>query len=255
MSALIDNSGNLLGLLIVLLCVGLIILFAAIGRNKPGRSLREIRAFQRFRREVGLAVESGKRLHVSLGHGGINGLQAGSALVGLTMLDRCARAASISDRPPVASTADPLLAMLSQETLHGTYRSLGAERIYDPTNGRVSGLTPLAFTAGALPVIHDEHISANILAGHFGGEVALLAEAGERSGSLTVAGSDNLPAQAVLYAAAQEPLIGEELYAGGAYLGAGPIHSASLRMQDTLRWLLIGIILVSALVKLFLGGG
>lgn len=255
MSALLDAYGNIVGLLVALLCLGLIILFVAAGRNKPGRHLREIPAFLRFRNEVGLAVESGKRLHISLGHGGINNLPAGSAFVGLTMLDRCARAASISDRPPVATSGDPLLAILSQETLRSTYRNLGAERLYEPSSGRLSGITPLAFTAGALPVIHDEQISSNILAGHFGGEVALMTEAGERSGSLTVAGSDNIAAQAVLFASAQEPLIGEELYAGGAYLGAGPIHAASLRMQDILRWLLIAIILIGALYQLFIGGG
>lgn len=255
MSLSLDAYGNLLGLLLALLCLGLIILFIATGRNKPGLNLREIPAFQRFRRAVMLAVESGSRLHISLGHGGINETPAGSAFVGLTMLDRCARAASISDRPPVATSSDPLVAILSQDTLRGTYRSMGAERLYDPSSGRLSGLTPLAFTAGALPIIHDEQISANILAGHFGGEVALLTEAGERSGSLTVAGSDNITAQAVLYAAAQEPLIGEELYAGGAYLGAGPVHSASLRMQDILRWVLTTAIVLGALLRLFLGGG
>jgi hypothetical protein len=254
-SAFLSDYTNLIGLAIALLCLGLILLFVAIGRSKPGRNLREIPAFQRFRREVGLAVESGKRLHISLGHAGVNELPAGSAFVGLTMLDRCARAASISDRPPVATSGDPVLAILSQDTLSGTYRSLAAERMYDPTSGRLSGLTPLAFAAGALPVIHDEQVSSNILAGHFGGEVALLTEAGERSGSLTVAGSDNLTAQAVLYASAQEPLIGEELYAGGAYLGAGPFHAASLRMQDVLRWALIGLILAGALFRMIFGGG
>jgi hypothetical protein len=254
-NALLSEYGNILGLLLALLGLGLIILFVATGRNKPGRNLREIPAFLRFRREVGLAVESGKRMHISLGHGGLHDLPAGSALVGLTMLDRCARAASISDRPPVATSGDPLIAILSQDTLRGTYRSLGAERLYEPASGRLSGLTPLAFTAGALPVIHDEQVSSNILAGHFGGEVALLTEASERSGGLTVAGSDNIVAQAVLYASAQEPLIGEELYAGGAYLGAGPIHAASLRMQDILRWLLVALILIGALLRLFLGGG
>ena len=255
MSAFLDAYTNLLGLVLALLCLGLILFFAGLGRGRQGRNLREIPAFQRFRREVGLAVESGKRLHISLGHGGVNELPAGSAFVGLTMLDRCARAASISDRPPVATSGDPVLAILSQDTLRGTYRSIAAERMYNPTSGRLSGLTPLAFVAGALPVIHDENISSNILAGHFGGEIGLLTEAGERSGSLTVAGSDNLAAQAVMYASAHEPLIGEELYAGGAYLGAGPVHVASLRMQDVLRWLLVGLILLGELVRLLSGGG
>jgi hypothetical protein len=55
-----------------------------------------------------------------------------------------------------------------------------------------------------------------------------------------------------LYATAQEPLIGEELYAAGAYLQAGPLHISSLRAQDILRWVLAAIILGGAILK-FLG--
>jgi hypothetical protein len=108
----------------------------------------------------------------------------------------------------------------------------------------------MSFAAGAMPTIHDEHVSANFFAGHIGTEIALLTEAGERSRSLTVAGTDSLHAQAVLYATSDEPLLGEELYAAGAYLDAGPAHSASLRMQDILRWVVVAVIVIGAIFKL-----
>ena len=37
-------------------------------------------------------------------------------------------------------------------------------------------------------------------------------------------------------------LIGEELYASGAYTQAGRMHIASLRAQDVMRWLLVAVI-------------
>jgi hypothetical protein len=239
-----------LGLLFILLCLGLILSFIFSDRTREKLNLRSIQAFSHFRREVDLAVEAGKRLHISLGRGNINDLQGGAAFIGLTILDRCARAASNSDRPPVTTSGDGVVTILSQDTLQSTYRSLATEQRYDPTNARLTGLTPLAYAAGAMPAIHDEHVSANILAGHFGTEVALLTEAGERSRSLTVAGSDSIPAQAVLYATTDEALLGEELYAAGAYLGAGTAHTASLRMQDILRWVLVVAIVIGAILKL-----
>jgi hypothetical protein len=45
-------------------------------------------------------------------------------------------------------------------------------------------------------------------------------------------------------------LIGEELFAAGAYVGAGATHEASLQVQDILRWLVILAILGGALLKL-----
>jgi hypothetical protein len=239
-----------LDLLFILLCLGLILFFLFSDRNRPKINLRDIQAFRHIRREVDLAVEAGKRLHISLGRGNINDLQGGAAFIGLTILDRCARAASNSDRPPMTTSGDGVLNILSQDTLQSTYRSLATERRYDPTNARLTGLTPMSFAAGAMPTIHDEHVSANFFAGHIGTEIALLTEAGERSRSLTVAGTDSLHAQAVLYATSDEPLLGEELYAAGAYLDAGPAHSASLRMQDILRWVVVAVIVIGAIFKL-----
>lgn len=247
---LLEVIGDLLGFFFVILFFGLMIVFAVAGRGRIRQEMREIQAYKRLRRAVGLSVEKGTRLHISIGRGGLLGLPGASALIGLTTLERGAQVASMSDRPPIATTGDGLLTILSQDTLRGTYRDLGIEHEFDPTNGRLSGLSPFGYAAGALSTIHDEHVTASILAGHFGAEVALLTEAGERNDSLTVGGSDSIPAQAVLYAAAQEPLIGEELFAAGAYLGAGRMHTASLRVQDIMRWVLIVVIILGGLAKL-----
>jgi hypothetical protein len=238
------------GLLFVLFFAGLMIVFATAGGQRPGRNLREIPAFGRLSRSIGLAVEAGQRLHLTLGRGGLTGLPGAAALVGLSMLQRIARAASISDRPPVASTGNGELAILAQDTLRQAYSSIGAENQYNPTSGQVSGLTPFSYAVGTLPVIYDQQVSANVLAGHFGSEVALITDASERSGGLTLAGSDSIQAQAILYASAQEPLIGEELYASGAYIQAGPLHLASVRAQDFLRWVVVVVIILGAALKL-----
>jgi hypothetical protein len=101
-----------------------------------------------------------------------------------------------------------------------------------------------------MEVVGDKKSSNNFLIGSFGVEVALLTDRSEQSGNLTLAGTDDITAQAVLYATASEPLIGEELYASGAYTDAGIIHTASLRAQDSVRWLLVVVILAGILVNL-----
>jgi hypothetical protein len=90
-----------------------------------------------------------------------------------------------------------------------------------------------------------------VLIGHFGVEGALLAEAAERENTFLIGSSDALPAQAALFATAQEALIGEELFAASAYLGASGSHSNSLTVQDVLRWIIILALLVGSGLKLF----
>lgn len=239
-----------------MLALGLLVLAAVLllglslwRRRSPG-SFRVIDAYERLNRSVGLAVENGTRLHVSLGRGDLFTARGGSALAGLAMLRRLAERTSVSDRPPIATSGDASLAILSQDTLQSGYRAAGAEDQYRFSTGRLTGLTPFSYAAGAMSVIQDENVSANIILGDLGAEAALLTEASDRENANLIAASDNLSAQSVYYAASQDPLIGEELFAAGAYVGAGAAHDASLNVQDILRWLIILAILLGAGLKI-----
>ena len=86
--------------------------------------------------------------------------------------------------------------------------------------------------------------------GDLGPEAGLLAEAADRENTSLIAASDDLSAQSVFFVSAQEPLIGEELFAAGAYVGSGPSHEASLHVQDILRWLIILAIIFGSLLKI-----
>lgn len=240
---------NLLGLIVVLIFFGLMIAIAILVRRRESPKLREIPAFKRLDRAIGLAVEAGSRLHVSLGRGQMLSRQSAIGFVGLSILDRIGRSTSISDRPPIATSGEGILGILSQDSQRVTARYLGVES--DPNRGRITGLTPLSYAAGTLSFVEEEEIGANLLIGSFGNEVALITDAAERKEGMTLGGTDNLTGQAVLFATAQEPLIGEESYAGGAYLGAGRMHTASLYVQDIIRWVLIGLIVLGSLLKLF----
>lgn len=243
---------TIVGLVFVVGSAGLM-LFFALPRVRQGRvTFRPIPAMQRLRRAIGLAVEDGTRLHVSIGKSSIFSPTNASALVGLSTLERVAQLSLVSDRPPVATSGDGSLSILSQDTLRAAYRIANVPELYDPDRGRLTGATPNAYIAGTLPVIFDERASTNMLVGNFGPEVGLLTEASERQGAFTLGASDSLTGQAVLFAAAEETLIGEELFALPAYLQSGVIHQASLRLQDVLRWVVVGLILLAAVLA-FLG--
>ncbi len=239
-----------IGLILLILAAGLLFVFALPRRNRSPRPLRPISAFQQLQRAIGLAVEEGKGLHVTIGEASINSSNAPSALVGLRTLERIAELSMISDRPPVATSGDGTLAILSQDTLRAAYRAGNAIDQFDPDRGRLGGITPFSYVAGVLPLVHNPDVAAHIVVGNFGPEVALISEAASQEESFCMAASDALPAQAVLYATAQEPLIGEELFAIPAYIQAGPVYSASLRVQDILRWVIIVLLLGGAVLKI-----
>ena len=234
----------------LLALTAILLLGLTFWRRRSPASLRLIEAYERLNRSVGLAVENGTRLHISLGRGNFLSSRGGSAFAGLAMLRRLAERTSVSDRPPVVTSGDASLAILSQDTLQAGYRAAGAEDQYRNSTGRLSGLTPFSYAAGALSTMHDEHVSANIVIGDLGPEAGLLAEAADRENTSLIAASDDLSAQSVFFVSAQEPLIGEELFAAGAYVGSGPSHEASLHVQDILRWLIILAIIFGSLLKI-----
>lgn len=246
----------LLGLLLILLAAGLMFVFS-LPQRQPRRGqprsrtvLRPIRAMQRMRRAIGLAVEDGSRLHVSIGESSIISPTNASAFIGLSTIERVGTLSSVSDRPPVATSGNGTLAILSQDTLHAAYRISNVPEQYDSVQARMTGPTPFSYAAGTLPVIYDERVSANILVGNFGPEIALLTDAADREGAFSLAASDSFTAQSVLYAAAREPLIGEELFALPAYLQSAPIYQAGLRAQDVLRWLVVAGLIIGAILSL-----
>ncbi len=239
----------MLALALVVISAILLLIITYLRRKSPA-VFRRIEAYERLNRMVGLSVENGTRLHISLGRGNLFTSRSASALAGLAMLRRLAERTSMSDRPPIVTSGDASLSILSQDTLQAGYRAAGAEDQYRVSTGRLAGLTPFSYAAGTMPVTRDEMVSANVIIGDMGAEAALLAEAADREDTTLIAASDNLSAQSILYASAQEPLIGEELFASGAYVGAGASHDASLQVQDILRWLVILAILGGAFLKL-----
>lgn len=236
--------------LIIILASASLLFAITLWKRKAPANLREIPALTRLYRTLGLSIEDGTRLHISLGTGSLLNARGGSALAGLALLRHIAERTSVSDKPSIASAGDPTLGLLTQDTLQAGYQAAGVEESYVPTTGRVTGLSPFGYVAGAMNILKNENVSANIVIGHFGPEAGLLAEASDRENLVMIGASDELTGQSVLFANTQDALIGEELFAAGAYLGAGASHVASLTVQDILRWLVILALLGGAAAKL-----
>jgi hypothetical protein len=144
------------------------------------------------------------------------------------------------------------LLLLSQDVLQTTSRETNTRDLYDPYHAQMAGVTPLSYTVGTMETMSQPGVNANVLIGHFGSEVGLLCDQSSQQNALSIAGSDSLTAQSVMYAAADQPLIGEELYSLPAYMQYNQAHVASIRTQDILR-LIVGIVLVGGAILKILG--
>lgn len=242
------NVDDLIGLLTLALFIGLLIFFVVVRRRWPAE-FRTIHGFEAMSTALERAVEAGERVHLSLGTGSVIGSDSGPALAGLAMLSRIADATSMSDKPVVVTTGDGAMSVLAQDTLRTSYAQAGASERYRSTSGRMLGPTPFSYVASLPILLAGEDVSVHVLAGSFGAEGALAADFGRRQEAFVLAGTDDVQSQALLYATADYPLIGEEIFAGGAYLNVGPAHRASLRAQDFVRFVVVAAILAGTLLR------
>lgn len=243
------SAYSLSGFALLLVAIMLWMIFSFL-RRRTAAVVREIPAFVRLNRALGVSVEEGTNLHVSLGRGELLTPPGSASFTGLALLRKLVEETSGSDKPLIVTSGDGVVTILSQDTLRAGYQAAGAGEIYNPTAGRLTGLSPFSYAAGTISAFTDEQVSAAVMLGHFGSEVALLTDVADRMDALTVAASDEPAAQAVLYASVEDPLIGEELFAAGAYAGLGKSHEASLQVQDVLRWIIIVVLLIGSAVKL-----
>lgn len=242
----IGSINNLFGLIFVIVAALLLIAFYFLVRQGLKPDLRPLSGYQAMSSQVGQAVESGGRVHVSVGANGIIGEETGTTLAGLAVVDMLSDASAISDRAPVATTANATTLPVMADTMRRSYRDRGVLEKYETTAPRMVALDPIALAGGVTSIIGDEQVAANILAGSFGPEAALITEAGNRKHISQVVGSDRVEAQAAGYVTADHVLIGEELFVARAYLQNHAPTVASALVQDVLRWIVIVGITIAA---------
>lgn len=241
--------GDVLAVVFLVAFVVLLIVRTGTERRWP-TTLRALPAFTELRQAIERAVESGQRVHVSLGTGTLIGSESGPALAGLSALMRTTELTQETDRATIASSGSGALAAASQDALRGTLVRIGAPGRYQWTQGRMLGPTPFSYVATLPAMLESDQVSVNILLGHFGQEGALAADMAKRKAGFVLAGTDTVPTQALFFATADHPLIGEETFALAPYLGAGGMQRASLRVQDFVRLGLIVVILVGTLLRI-----
>jgi len=238
-------------LLLVVLILLLLGWFTRRAQKTTGFPFRPIAAFQALQGLLGRTAESGQKVHLSMGSSGLGDEQTAAASAGLTVLRYMAEQGASFGYSPIVTVADPMLMLMAQDTLYRAYQRTGLAASYRSTDVRLIAPDPAAYAVGAQEEINQDKVAANVMAGHFGDEYLLLGEAGAQREIIQIVGSNTVEVQPLMMATSDRVLVGEELFAAGAYLTRRPEHMASLHVQDALRVLLVIAIVVAVAIKTF----
>lgn len=215
--ALIDVGVVPLAVLVVALMALVISLLSRRARRAP---LRPIAAYEVLHQAPTRAVESDLPLHVSLGSGAVGTEATPETAAALKVARYLAEGGSAGTVRTIATAGD------------GTVVA-GAMGLAD-ADALFAGPDPMAYTAGTAAMTDGEPAATHVLLGSFGDEGLWLAGALSSGIRTPVGGTVEPSAAALMYAVMDEAVVGEEVYAAGAYLG-DEHQVASLVAVDTLR--------------------
>lgn len=241
------RQARMLGVLLLFLPI----FFFAYWAVKRGArfALRPIAAYAALRGLFARSAEAGQPVHLSLGTSGVGDHFTADTSAALNVLEYLAERGAISAAPPLVTLAHPTALPVAQDILRRVYRQMGMPEEYEPTRARLLAPDPLsastprhdafAYAVGAMRLLTRQKLVANVMIGRFGDEFLLMSEPGAQRALIQIGGTSAPEVLPFVNATMTHPLIGEDIYAGGAYLSGKPAHLSSLLAQDAMRWLIV----------------
>jgi len=227
---------NFLGMIFLLIMVGPVVF--CLSRKAP-QFIRRVPGIDALEIALSTAVERGRPVVFTTGTASVGPLLYAC----LEVLKFLAKKAAIYKTKLFIPCNDPEAMVLTQTTFEQAYKEAGRLDQFDPTTIRFLSDEQFAYSSGYMGLVHRENVGAAFLLGSFAAESLILAEAGRQVDAFQVAGTTSSEQIPFFVTACDYTLIGEEVFAAGAYLSKDPLQSASLRGQDIAKCGLLFLIL------------
>ncbi|HSR32941.1 MAG TPA: DUF6754 domain-containing protein [Anaerolineae bacterium] len=241
-----------IALVFLLLLLPALFFLAARVRTGKADEIRALPGMEELPGLIGRSAETGQPLHVSVGVAGVGGVATAETWAGLTVLGQLADDAAACDTPLIVTVADASVLPIAQDILRRAYARNGNPEGYGPTQVQLVAPDPMAYAAGVAGLLERESLTANVMIGSFGDEYLLMGETGARRGVHQIVGTADPRTLPFIRATADETLIGEEMFAGGAFAMRLPMQIASLLAEDWARWAVIFGTLLFTVFKVLL---
>src|SRR5262249_47147952 len=213
---------------------------------RRGRRLfiRRIRGLTAIDEAVGRATEMGRPLHFSVGLGGLEIITIQALAIAIHVIRL-----SIRFRNRVILTMNhPAVYAVAEEAVREAYPTDRRPEAYRPDDVRFLTDRQFAYAAAAVGIINREQVASNFMFGKFFAESLILAEAGNQVGAIQVAGTPTTTQIPFFIAACDYTIIGDEYYAGTAYLTRESVLLGSVFGQDRAKMLLIAVCIAGILL-------
>jgi hypothetical protein len=226
-------------LVVVLVFMGTVVLLVERARRGAALFIRRIAGLEAVEEAVGRATEMGRPI---LYIPGLDPMDEVATVAAVNILGQVAKKAGEYETKLVVPNRDPIVMAVAQQVVRESYSAVGKPHLYRDENVFYVTYSQFGFAAAVAGLMMREKPATNFFIGHFYAESLVLAETGNASGAIQIAGTDSDAQLPFFISACDYTLIGEELYAGSVYLSREPLLLGALKAQDYAKAAIIAAI-------------
>ncbi|NJO05103.1 MAG: hypothetical protein HC876_06035 [Chloroflexaceae bacterium] len=246
------DTQTLIGIVIAValgMVVGLVALHHSQALAGRLQARRPLRAFDVIRDALGRSAETGRALHLSPGAGTLgNRATTAETIVGLLAVERVASEAARNGATVLVSSGDVVAHLALRGVVRQVYQRTGQGQNYNPEYVQLlTHQDNTAYATGVATLYARQRLEASQIIGSFEPEFLLCGEEGAQRNIPQVAGATTNATLPLMLLSTQGTLIGEEVFAAEAYLSSDVTAQARLRTQDTLRIIVIILLIAGVL--------
>jgi len=232
-----DRTNNLL--LVILIAFGFI--YTLTRARKYHLFIRRVPALDVIEDAVGAAAETNRAIFYFTGIGSISNMDT---IASLSLLGQVAKSSAVCRTQLKVLHSNPLVLPVADAVVKNAYEDAGRFDMYKQDINIFVSNDRLSYAATADGMIAREKPAVCFYMGCFMAECLLMSEVGAANGAVQIGGTGSISQIPFIFASCDYTLIGEELYAAGAYLSKDPVLMATIKLQDYVKAFVITVLIL-----------
>ncbi|MGC9365773.1 MAG: DUF6754 domain-containing protein [bacterium] len=240
------NFNKVNSLIATVFVLGALIFFLNFAKTGKGLFIRKIAGLDALDEAVGRATEMGKPvLYVP----GLSSMADVATIASINILGPVAKKVAEYETKIIVPNRNPIVYTIVHEVVKEAYLEAGRPDAFDTDQVFFISDQQFAFVAGVNGLMMREKPATNLFLGMFWAESLLMAETGNITGAIQIAGTDSVTQLPFFITACDYTLIGEELYAASAYLSRDPILVGSIKAQDLEKAIILFLLVACSIIS------
>jgi len=207
--------------------------------------LRRIPGLDAVDEAIGRATELGKPILYLTGAGDMS---QPATIAASVILGRVGKRVATYETDLLVPHRNPIVMAVCQEITKQAYLEAGKADIFKEDSNFFITDDQFSYTAAVDGLMLRRKPAANFFMGSYYAESLLLTETGASTGAIQIAGTDSDHQLPFFVTTCDYTLIGEELYAASAYLSREPVQVGTLRGQDLVKGVILGVLVLGTVV-------